>query len=72
MLSHQVGRRNLEPYARTELALTLADLIRAQAKARQGTRTDLFQNSGTGLTPLHTDRAEATGDPGGCRHGRHA
>jgi hypothetical protein len=59
MLRHQFGRRNLPAHVRTELALQLRELIAAQAKRQQGTRTDLCQNSGTGLTPLHTDREVA-------------
>ena len=59
VLRHQCGRRNLTPYARTELAVKLTELVAAHAKQQQGTRTDLFQNSGTGLAPLHTDREVA-------------
>jgi hypothetical protein len=59
MLRHQVGRRNLPAYVRTELALQLSEMIAVQAKAQQGTRTDLLQNSGTGLSPIHTDREVA-------------
>jgi ParB-like chromosome segregation protein Spo0J len=59
ILRHQVGRRNLPAYVRTELALQLRELIAAQAKRQQGTRSDLFQNSGTRPAPIHTDREVA-------------
>jgi hypothetical protein len=59
MLRHQVGRRNLPAYVRTELALELTELIATQAKAQQGTRSDLLQNSGTRPSPIHTDREVA-------------
>ena len=41
IIRNQFGRRNLAPYQRVEMALTLEPLLAAQAKARQGTRTDL-------------------------------
>lgn len=41
MLTNQLGRRNLNDFQRSEIALQLEELLRAQAKARQGTRNDL-------------------------------
>jgi ParB family chromosome partitioning protein len=41
MLHNQLGRRNLNDYQRSEIALQLEDLLKGQAKERQGTRTDL-------------------------------
>jgi hypothetical protein len=60
ILRHQFGRRNLTPYARTELAVKLTELIAAQSKRQQGTRTDIFPNLGRGLAPIQTDREVAT------------
>ena len=39
------GRRNLTPYQRSELALAAEPLLREQARAQQGKRTDLSQKS---------------------------
>ena len=39
-----------------ELAIKLKPLIRLRARAQQGARTDLSQNSGKGLKPIHTDK----------------
>jgi hypothetical protein len=41
MLHNQLGRRNLNDYQRSEIALQLEDLLKGQARERQGTRTDL-------------------------------
>lgn len=46
IIENQMGRRNLSAYARSVLALRLKDAYAAQAKARQGTRTDLAANIG--------------------------
>jgi hypothetical protein len=59
MLSRQIGRRNLKRFTRIELMPKLAGLIATRAKAQQGGRTDLFQNSGRGRSPIHTDREVA-------------
>ena len=53
IVRRQFGRRNLTPFQRIELALKLAPLIAAQAKANQGRRTDIHHNRGASLT---TDR----------------
>jgi hypothetical protein len=39
--ANQLGRRNLNDYQRAEIALQLEDILKEQAKERQGTRTDL-------------------------------
>src|SRR5262245_14104073 len=44
IVRRQFGRRNLTPFQRIELALKLAPLIAAQAKANQGRRTDIHHN----------------------------
>ena len=41
MLHNQLGRRNLNDYQRSEIALLLEEILKEQAKERQGTRTDL-------------------------------
>ena len=41
MLHNQLGRRNLNDYQRSEIALQLEEILKEQAKERQGTRTDL-------------------------------
>ena len=45
IINNQFSRRNLLPYDRTKLALKLEDIYKARAKANQGARTDLLQNS---------------------------
>lgn len=42
MIQTQLGRRNLSTYQKGELALRFEPLIKAQAKERQGRRTDLL------------------------------
>jgi site-specific DNA-methyltransferase (adenine-specific) len=44
IIRHQLGRRNLPSYDRGVLELRLEPLLSAQAKERQGTRTDLGHN----------------------------
>lgn len=67
IIRNQLGRRNLQPYQRAELALALKPLIAAQAKSRLVTSTggavpQPFQNSGK-AAPIHTQReiAKAAG-----------
>lgn len=57
IVRRQFGRRNLTPFQRIELALQLAPLLSARAKANQGTRNDLLQNSARSLA---TNRELAT------------
>lgn len=45
IIENQFARRNLSKYDRSVLALQLEPLYAAEAKRRQGTRTDLVQNS---------------------------
>ncbi|MBU2843552.1 DNA N-6-adenine-methyltransferase [Acidithiobacillus thiooxidans] len=47
MLRNQLGRRNLNDFQRSEIALQLESLLKAQAKVRQGNRTDLEPESDT-------------------------
>jgi len=52
IIENQFGRRNLQPYTRTNLELIREPLIKA--RSRQGERTDLFQISGkSDGTPLN-------------------
>lgn len=45
IIRNQFARRNLSNYDRSRLALQLKALVAARAKANQGTRTDIRQNS---------------------------
>ena len=45
IIKNQLGRRNIPPYVRAELALKLKPVIAAKAKENQGSRTDISQNS---------------------------
>lgn len=45
IIENQFARRNLNSYNRSVLALKLEPLYAAEAKRRQGTRTDIVQNS---------------------------
>ena len=44
ILENQLGRRNLTPFSRAEVALKWEPLLRVQARANQGRRTDLSPN----------------------------
>ena len=46
MLEHQLARRNLNPYQRSEMALRLEPMFMLRAKETQGTRSDLNPNFG--------------------------
>ena len=59
IIKNQFGRRNLQPYTRTNLALLLEPLIAAKAKQNQGTRTDLCQKSDKGSEPIDTKKEVA-------------
>jgi len=63
MIQHQLARRNLQPYQRAELALQLEPLLAAQAKANQGTRTDIPPTLAESFTPVDTreELAKAAG-----------
>lgn len=62
ILRNQLGRRNLNDFQHTETALQLKPLIEEQARANQGERTDIRQNSDEGYlapTPIRTDETIA-------------
>lgn len=63
IIQNQLGRRNLTPFARTELALALKEALAAIAKERQGTRTDLNipQNSAESFSETRDAIAGAAG-----------
>ncbi len=44
IIMRQLGRRNITPFQRTELALHFKPVVAAEAKKRQGARTDLTVN----------------------------
>ena len=48
MLRNQLGRRNLNSYQKSNLALRLEPLLTEAAEKRKGMRTDLVQNSDRG------------------------
>jgi len=60
IIEHQFGRRNLTPYQRAELALALKPLLAAEAKQRQGRRTDLGQDLGQNSDGSDTKRQLAS------------
>jgi hypothetical protein len=69
IIKNQLGRRNLEPYARAELALQMEPLIAAQAKAKEkqgGREKGLIDLS----NPAHTraEVAKAAGVSEGTMH----
>lgn len=56
IIENQFGRRNLNSYQKSVLALQLEPLYAAEAKRRQGERTDIRQNSDRSSgTALRTD-----------------
>jgi hypothetical protein len=59
MVRNQVARRNLPVYMRAQLVSKAKPVIAAAAKAQQGTRTDLRQNSDEG-EPISTKHELAT------------
>lgn len=63
IIKNQFGRRNLAPYAIGELAIKLEPLFASLAKANQGKRTDICQNSDKSSIPIDTKKelAKATG-----------
>jgi DNA-binding XRE family transcriptional regulator len=58
IIRNQFGRRNLDAYQRTRLALRLEEAIAARAKANSGHRTDLPQKSAEGYKPVGETREE--------------
>lgn len=59
IIKNQFGRRNLNAYVRTQLALRLESVFSERAKANQGSRTDIQQNSAECLTPIETRKEVA-------------
>lgn len=62
MLEHQLARRNLNSYQRTELALVFEPMLKGKAKEQQGTRNDLsdFRQNSVGSSPdSYSDRKMA-------------
>ena len=60
VVRNQFGRRNLSPYQRAELALVAKPLLAAQAKTRQGTRTDFPKISAECFTAPKATRETRT------------
>ena len=56
IIENQFGRRNLQPYTKTNLALQLEPLIAKKAKANQGTRTDICQISDKCIETIDTKK----------------
>lgn len=56
MIKNQFGRRNLNAWNRSQLVLKLEDLFRGKAKANQGTRTDICQNSDKSFESVDTKK----------------
>jgi DNA modification methylase len=54
MILNQFGRRNLQAFQRSVLALELEQVIRDKAKANQGTRIDIPQKSAESYKPIET------------------
>lgn len=55
IIQNQFGRRNLTGFVRGELAQKLKDVIARKAKAQQGQRTDIRQNSDECSHSIRTD-----------------
>jgi len=60
IIKNQLGRRNLAPFARSELAMAMGGAIARKARENQGTRTDLniLQNSAEceSIKPIDIER----------------
>lgn len=54
MILNQFGRRNINGYVRSKLALQLEEVFRQKAKENQGIRTDIKQKSAESLKPIET------------------
>jgi hypothetical protein len=59
IIRNQLGRRNLTEGTRISLARQFEGIIREKAKAQQGSRTDIRQNSDECQTPIRTDEQAA-------------
>lgn len=56
MLINQLGRRNLNNYDRSVIALKLEEMYKKKAKENQGKRTDLCQISDKSYNPIDTKK----------------
>lgn len=65
MIHNQLGRRNLNDFCRTEIALHLEPLLAEQAKERQGKRTDLAPNIPVKLPECSKETREVIADAAG-------
>ena len=54
IIKNQFGRRNLNNYQRSILALQLEDIFKKKAKENQGLRTDIPQNSAKSYSSIET------------------
>ena len=61
IIKNQFGRRNITLYDRARLALRLKPVLAEKAKENQGTRTDIFPNSGKSSINTDKDLAKASG-----------
>lgn len=56
MILNQFGRRNINGYVRSKLALQLEEVFRQKAKENQGSRIDICQKSDKSITPIDTKK----------------
>lgn len=61
MMRNQLSRRNLNDFQRIEIVRKCEDAVKAEAKSRQGTRTDLL-TSGQTISEFEYDAEHATDD----------
>lgn len=54
MVRNQLARRNISTFSRSDLALASEEAFARKAKANQGTRTDIPQNSAECFAPIET------------------
>jgi len=54
IVTNQLGRRNLTPFIRVELAKLIEPEIKEKARENQGTRTDILQKSAESTKPVDT------------------
>jgi len=71
IIERQFGRRNLTPFQRAELALLLKPIMPAEAKKRQGTRSDLPTNIVPILAqcPINGKTRDSITEKAGISHG---
>ena len=65
MIQNQLGKRNLNAFRRIEMVRNYEKAIKAQAKARQGTRNDIKEHSGnfSGMSnPISRDARDELGN----------